>query len=70
MKLIEYIFSVKNSQDKRHKIITILGLKINFKVKKEKYYMKNVLLENNRLIRENQYLLNVLKKESLCLISH
>ena len=30
-KLLQYIFSVKNSNDKRHKIITVLGLKMKFK---------------------------------------
>lgn len=62
MKLLEYIFSVTNSEDKRHKIVTMLGLKIKFKVFGNKYIIQNILLENNRLIKENQYLLNMLTK--------
>ena len=31
--LIENIFSIKNSNDKRHKILTILGIKFKFKRK-------------------------------------
>ena len=29
--LLEYIFSVKNSENKKHKIITIFGIKIKIK---------------------------------------
>lgn len=37
-RLIQYIFSVTNSLDKRHKIVSILGIKLKFK--RHKNYIK------------------------------
>ncbi len=60
MKVLEKIFSVKNSENRSHKVFTILGLKFKFKLKDSNII--NILLENNKLIRKNQRLLNKIEK--------
>lgn len=53
-KFLEKIFSVKNSNDKRHKVVTIAGIKLKFRrnhtVKFNKIEMKNLLkqLDSNK----------------------
>ena len=61
MKLLEYIFSVTNSEDKRHKIITVLGIKLKFKTLKKK------IINDYNLQYENieNHLLNIEKKLSM-----
>lgn len=48
--LLERIFSIKNSEDKKHKVITVLGLKLKIKRKKEVDTSKIL----NQLTRLNQ----------------
>lgn len=52
MKLLEYIFSVKNNENKTHKMITILGITIKIKIKKkqEKNHT-DIWLNKNRILR-------------------
>ena len=56
MKLLEYIFSIKNSSDKKHKIITILGIKLKIKKKENSRIdgqLNNLHRELNRNIQKN-----------------
>ena len=49
MKIVEYIFSITNSLEKRHKIITIIGLKFKIKRKPE-CYIEEILRKNNKAL--------------------
>ena len=45
--LLENIFSIKNSQNKRHKIVTVFGIKVKIKVKRKKINNNNWLPLNS-----------------------
>lgn len=47
--LIENIFSIKNTFDKTHKIITIMGVKFKFKKKRDLYELKEFMYQINWL---------------------
>lgn len=49
-KLIQFIFSVKNSSDKKHKVLTFFGAKLKFKCKKN-----HIKCANNNLISDDKY---------------
>lgn len=58
MKLLEKVFSIKNSFDRRHKIVNILGIKIKFK---SKYYNQSIInISENVDIDSEQVYLNTL----------
>ena len=58
--ILKNIFSVKNSPDKKHKIFTVLGLKLKFKIKRKNEPSKVDILENrlNRLEKVTLYAIN------------
>ena len=48
-KFFEHLFSLKNSSDKKHKIITIFGLKLKFK-RKKKNFQKKIFKNYNKTL--------------------
>lgn len=52
MKLLEKIFSIRNSIDKKHKVITIIGFKLKIKRKKSDNNLKNIEVKIDILHRE------------------
>ncbi len=52
LSLMENIFNIRNSYDKRQKIITILGIKISFKSKTSSYLIKQIFSITNQDIHK------------------
>lgn len=70
MKVLENIFSVKNSKDKTHKVVTILSLKMKFKRKRNDIFAK----ENTEMLKQlissveyNKFVLERIQKRLLML---
>ena len=68
MKFIEKIFSVKNSKDNAHKIITLLGFKIKIKKKKiQSDAITLAVLKNELAIIHRELNRNIQKNLSICI---
>ncbi len=67
-KFLQQIFSIKNSYDRRHKVITIFGIKIKIKIKSKKLIARaneNFLREIKKKEQENQLLKKFVPKSFL-----
>ena len=62
--VLNTVFSVKNSNDKKHKIITILGIKINIRIKN--HYKYKIIGTNNHIkINNNGELIELSKLKKI-----
>ena len=62
-KILQTLFSIKNNSNKSHKILTILGIKIKFKLKsKHSQFMKEIEYRN--------FMIRVLQEEKDCLLKN